>query len=103
MKLPTEFRRSNDDSEGGLSFGKAIYFSSYSSKACSYGDGTILVCDLIPGRVRVCLETEPGLTQKDAQKHGFDTIFYDGNLYQSRDKKILEGTSTDEYACFYSD
>jgi len=81
MKLPTEFQRSNDDSEGELSFGKAIYFSSYSSKACSYGDGTILVCDLILGRVRVSLETQPGLTQKDAQKHGFDTIFYDGNLY----------------------
>jgi hypothetical protein len=81
MKLPVEFERKNDESEGELSFGKAIYFSTYSSKACSYGDGTLLVCDVILGRVKVAQDTQPRLTQDDARRGGFDSIFYDGNLY----------------------
>ena len=34
---------------------------------------------------------------------GFETVFYDGNLYPSTDRKILAGTRCDEYAFYYEE
>jgi len=61
LKLPTEFERQEEGAEGELSFGKAIYLSSYSSKAACYGDEVILVCDVVLGRVKVLNKTSTNL------------------------------------------
>ena len=46
FRLPTSYER-DDEREGELTFGKAIYLSSYSSKVTNYGDGVIIICNVI--------------------------------------------------------
>lgn len=50
--MPTSFKRKEGDQEGALTFGKAIYFSSYSSKAANYGDGILIVSDIALGKIK---------------------------------------------------
>jgi hypothetical protein len=64
--LPEENTRENNDLEGELSFGKAIYLSSFSSKASCYGDGVLIVCDVILGRVKILNETVTSLDKEQA-------------------------------------
>lgn len=64
FKIPTSFKR-DGSSEGQLTFGKAIYFSSYSSKAANYceGDHSIfIVADILLGRVKVAKDSIPKYT-----------------------------------------
>lgn len=63
--------------EGSLTFGKAVYLSSYSSKVVNYGDGVIIVCDVVLGRVKVFTESKFNIGPDYAKENNFDTIFYE--------------------------
>jgi len=52
FQIPTSFSR-DSDSEEELTFGKAVYFSTYASKVVTYGDGVIFACNIVLGRVRI--------------------------------------------------
>lgn len=77
LKIPDSFMRTMDDQEGTLTFGKAVYLSSYSSKVVNYGDGVIIVCDVVLGRVKVFAESKFNIDLNYAKENNFDTIFYE--------------------------
>jgi hypothetical protein len=49
-----------------LTFGKAAYFTSYSSKAVNYGDGVLLYSDIVLGKVKELSKSNINLTDIEA-------------------------------------
>lgn len=64
FKIPSQFSR-DSNAEGELTFGKAVYFSSYSSKAANYCEGStpiIIVADVLLGKVKIATSSKPKFT-----------------------------------------
>ena len=87
--------------EGVLTFGKAIYVSSYTSKAINYGEEILLYCDIVLGNVKVQKDSS-NYTQEIARSKGFHSVFYCGNNI-GKDVDMIKGHQADEYALYYED
>ena len=101
FKLPKDFSR-NSCAEGSLNFGKAIYLSSYSSKAVSYcyDKQVIVVCKVLLGRVLEQNNSILDLTPEKVHYSGYDSIYCPHTLEHS---EINKGSENDEYAIYDSD
>jgi hypothetical protein len=80
LKIPTSTER-EDDKEGKLRFGKAIYTSSSLTKACSYGSNYVLVCKVRPGRVLTLKESKESLDASEMRQKQKDSVLstFDGD------------------------
>jgi len=99
--LPQSFKRNSESGkEGNLNFGKAIYFSSYSSKAITYAVSStpaLVVSKIILGRVKEEKNSRENLTSNIAKSEGFDSIYCAHTLENS---EINKGSLDDEYAIY---
>ena len=76
FRIPESFDRDpTNPSEGELKFGKAIYFA-HTKKATEYGESTLVLTDVILGRVQEKNESELKLTPEAMQRRGYNTIHY---------------------------
>lgn len=76
FRIPTSFDRDPEQpNEGELKFGKAIYFAD-AKKATEYGENTLVLTDIIPGRVQKKDSSELKLTPEIMQQRGYNTIHY---------------------------
>ena len=101
FRIPTSFKCTNSD--GKLTFGKAIYFSSYSSKADRYSHGkkpVLIVADVLLGKVKICSDSILDYTPERAQQDGINTIYFDGDAV-NKERSLIHGKDVDEYA-FYN-
>jgi len=102
FKVPMDFQR-RSSAEGCLNFGRAIYLSSFSSKAISYcfsDKQVIVVCQVILGRVMTKNDSILDLTPEKAHSSGYHSIFCPHALEHS---EINKGSENDEYAIYDSD
>ncbi|CAF0817734.1 unnamed protein product [Adineta steineri] len=94
FRIPESFNRnSEDESEGELKFGTAIYFAE-AKKATEYGKNTLVLADCILGRIEEKDVSELKLTPSIGHERGYDTIYY--NNHQ-------EGIVSQEWAIYRSD
>lgn len=102
FKIPTSFTRESN-CEGALNFGKAIYLSTYSSKAASYCPSSpmvLIVCEVILGRVSIQTNSIFDMTPEKMRGLGFDSIYCSHDLKGS---EVNKGGENDEYAIYDPD
>ncbi|CAF2535192.1 unnamed protein product [Rotaria sp. Silwood2] len=94
FRIPTSFERNpENDAEGELKFGKALYFS-YGKKATEYGKNTLVLTDCLLGKVQEKNQSELKLTPKIVHERGYHTIHYENSS---------EGPVNQEWAIFRTD
>ncbi|CAF4263990.1 unnamed protein product [Rotaria socialis] len=89
--IPTSFNRNPDnDAEGELKFGKAVYFA-HGKKATEYGKNILVLTDCLLGKVQETNKSELKLTPEIVHKRGYHTIHYEN---------MMEGPVNQEWAIF---
>ena len=94
FKIPTSFKRNpENDAEGELKFGKALYFA-YGKKATEYGKNVLVLTDCNLAKVDKKQTSELKLTPEIVHQRGYHTIHYEN--YQ-------EGLVNQEWAIYCTD